>query len=237
MEEEYKDEIQSSHSAGSEKAPPPSSEHVEESKSEGILETDTPASAGAGQPAGLEEQLAALKAEAEELNREKGQFREMLQRAQADLINYRRRAEEEREDQQKYANSRLILKLLPVLDEFNLAIDYASKARPEQAEEPEAGASWLEGITLIQRKLYSLLESEAVTRIGVEGKGFDPFEHEAMAYQESTDHREGEILAVVRDGFKLHGRVIRPALVMLAKAPENVEEEDSPSRGKETEDA
>ena len=165
-----------------------------------------------GTTLGVEEQLAALKAEVEGSNMETDQFKEMLQRVQADFINYRRRAEEEREEHQKYANSRLILKLLPVLDDFNLAIDHASNS--------EAEATWLEGVKLIQRKLYALLESEKVTRTEVEGKEFDPFEHEAMAYQESSDHQEGEILTVVRDGYKLQGRVIRPALVILAKRSE-----------------
>ena len=184
---------------------------------------------------GVEDPFDVLKAEVEESNREKNQFREMLQRVQADFINYKRRTEEEREEQQKYTNSRLILKLLPVLDEFNLAIDHTSRS--------EAEAPWLEGIKLIHRKLYSLLESENVTRIEVEGEEFDPFEHEAMAYQESADHQEGQILTVVRDGYKLHGRVIRPAMVILAKNPGTTEEglsspeEGSPSTGKETEDA
>ena len=165
----------------------------------------------------------------------------MLQRAQADLINYKRRTEEEREEQQKHANSRLINKLLPVVDDFNLAIDHASRPRPDDAEAPDAGASWLEGIRLIQRKLHSLLESESVTRIEVEGREFDPFEHEAMAYQESAEHREGQVMMVVRDGYKLHGRVIRPALVILARKPETPQRENQgeniPSIGKEAEDA
>jgi molecular chaperone GrpE len=189
----------------------------------------------------LEDQMDVLKAESEESSREKAQFREMLQRAQADLINYKRRTEEEREEQQKYANSRLINKLLPVVDDFNLAIDHAPRPRPDGAEASDAAASWLEGIRLIQRKLHSLLESESVTRIEVEGREFDPFEHEAMAYQESAEHQEGQVLAVVRDGYKLHGRVIRPALVILARKPETPQRENQgeniPSIGKEAEDA
>lgn len=179
-------------------------------------------------PVGLDP-LDSLRAEVEGSNREKDQFREMLQRVQADFINYKRRAEEEREEQQKYSNSRLILRLLPVLDDFNLAIDHASKS--------EADASWMEGVKLIERKFQALLESENVTRIEVERKEFDPLEHEAMAYQESSDHREGQILTVVREGYKLQGRVIRPALVILAKTPETMEEGRSPSIGKETENA
>ena len=183
-----------------------------------------------GTPVTLEEQLEGLKAEVEELDREKSQFREMVQRSQADFINYKRRAEEERDEQQKYSSARLILKLLPVLDDLNLALDHTSKA--------EAETSWLEGIKLIHRKLYSFLESENVTKIEVEGRDFDPSEHEAIAYQQSCDHQEGKILTVARDGYKLHGRVIRPALVILARKLGTAEEEESgPSTGKETENA
>ena len=160
---------------------------------------------------------------------EREQLMEALQRTQADFVNYKRRTEEDREEQIRYSNSRLILKLLPVVDEFVLAIDHASKAGSEP--------SWLEGISLIQRKLHSLLESENVTRIQAEGKEFDPFEHEAMAYQESTDYQEGHILTVVREGYKIQDRVIRPALVILAKKPEIEVQETVPSAGKETEDA
>ena len=153
----------------------------------------------------------------------------MLQRVQADFINFKRRAEEEREEQQKHANSRLILKLLPLVDEFNLAVDHASKS--------EAEASWIEGIQLVQRKLYSFLGSENVSKIEIEENEFNPSEHEAMAYQESTEQPEGRILTIVRDGYRLHGKVIRPALVILAKQPAAKPEESSLSAEKETEDA
>ena len=160
---------------------------------------------------------------------EDGQLLDALQRVQADFINYKRRTEEDRQEQQRYSNSKLILKLLPVLDEFVLAIDHASKAGSEP--------SWLEGIALIQRKLNSLLESENVIKIEAVGKGFDPFEHEAMAYQENTDHPEGHVMSVVREGYKMHDRVLRPALVILTKAPQQESNDPSGSSTKEIEDA
>lgn len=206
MEEERKDEM----SGPAEKATSQESEY-----------TATPVD-GESQPD-------TLATDVEEHDKELNHMRENLQRVQADFVNYKHRAEDERENQQKFANTRLILKLLPVLDDFNLAIDHASNT--------EAEAPWLEGIKLISRKLVSLVESENATKIEFDGREFDPIEHEAMAYQESADHREGEILSVVRDGYKLHSRVIRPALVILAKEPEAAEEESSPSMGKETEDA
>ena len=137
---------------------------------------------------------------------------EMLQRVQADFVNYRRRSEEEREEQQKYANSRLILKFLPVVDQFNLAIEHAANS--------EAESSWLEGIRLVQRNIHALLESESVTKLDVDGKEFDPFEHEAIGFQESSEHHEGQIVSVAREGYKLRDRIIRPALVIVARTPE-----------------
>lgn len=152
------------------------------------------------------------------------QMKAALQRAQAELINYKRRAEEEKEETLKYASSRVVLKILPVLDEFSLAIAHAESTTARQDPASDGNdhqVSWLEGVRLIHRKLNSVLESELVDRIEAIGKPFDPLEHEAMGYQESTDHPEGHIMSVVREGYKMHGRVIRPALVMLAKQPEN----------------
>ena len=156
----------------------------------------------------------------QELDQE--QMKAMLQRAHAELINYKRRAEEEKEEMLKYASSRVVLKILPVLDEFALAIAHAESTAGQQAagDGNDPQASWLEGVRLIHRKLNTVLESELVDRIEAEGKPFDPLEHEAMGYQESGEHPEGHIMSVVRDGYRMHGRVIRPALVVLAKAPE-----------------
>ena len=154
---------------------------------------------------------------------------DVLRRVQADFANYKRRTDEDRQELQRHANSRLVLKLLPILDEFVLAIQHASKDGPEP--------SWLEGISLIQRKLNALMESENVVKIEALGREFDPFEHEAMAYQESPDHPEGCVMSVVREGYRLNERVLRPALVVLAKRPEiDITSSDGVSE-KEIEDA
>ena len=193
------------------------------------LETAPKTGAGMGEDMSLEDRIETLKAEVSESNKDKNQYWDMLQRVQADFINYKRRVEEEREEQQKYANGRLILRILPVLDEFNLAFEHASGS--------DAGVSWLEGVKLIHRKIVAFLESENVSKMEVGGREFDPFEHEAVGHQESADYQEGEIIGVARDGYKMHDRIIRPALVILAKKPELAEEKGSPSKEKETEDA
>ena len=142
-----------------------------------------------------------------------------MQRAQADLVNYRRRSEENQENLRKFSTSRLLTTLLPVLDEFNLALGQAPNI-------DETSIPWMDGIRLIHRKLHSLVEAEGVSRIEAEGKLFDPFEHEAIAQQESYDHEDGEVIAIIRDGYKLHERILRPSQVIVSKKPESVRQPD-----------
>ena len=157
---------------------------------------------------GLAEQVAALCRDLDQARKQTGQNLDLAQRAQAELINYRRRSDDDRIAQQKYANGRLITKLLPLADEMDLAI--------AQAGANSTGA-WLEGIKLIRRKLGAFLESEGVTRIEAAGVMFNPLEHEALDTHESTQHPSGYITKVVRTGYRLHDRVIQPAQVIVAR--------------------
>ena len=166
----------------------------------------------------LESKIEALSAELDETKREKGQFQDMAQRLQADFLNFKRRTADEREELQKYAGGYIITRLLPVLDEFELAINHANKN--------EAEAQWLQGVKLIHRKLFALLESHGVKRIEALGKEFDPFEHEALGEQESPDAKPGDVLAVAREGYRLYERILRPAQVIVAKGPEQPSLED-----------
>ena len=165
---------------------------------------------GPGQSNGEETGPENREAETETLQAERDQLKSALQRAQADLVNYRTRAEAERNDLLKYANNRLLARFLPILDELSMALDQAPKSGT-----PE---SLVEGFRLISRKLHSLLDLEGVKQIEAQGKYFDPSEHEALAQQESTDCEDGQILIVVRQGYKLHERVLRPAQVIVAKS-------------------
>lgn len=151
----------------------------------------------------------ALNARLGEAEQEREQFRRLLQRTQADFINYRKRAEEEKREQEQVANARLVRSLLPVIDDFQLAIDHASQDPNER--------SWKEGFELIYRKLLSILEAEGIVRIEVLGKPFDPFEHEAIAYREAEGASEGTVVEVLQAGYKIHGKVLRPARVVVAK--------------------
>ena len=155
----------------------------------------------------------ALRAQLEEMERERTQFRNLAQRTQADFANYRRRVDEERDEVVAQAAGRFVAKLLPVMDEFKLAVEHAEKQGAE--------ATWLEGIKLIQKKLQDILESEGVQRIKGEGQRFDPWEHEALMYQDTDAVEDGHIVAVVRDGYKIRNRVLRPAQVVVARAPDS----------------
>ncbi len=148
----------------------------------------------------------------EEIERDRDQFKALAQRAQADLVNYRRRVDDERQELQRNANASLLTKFLGVVDDFERAIDML----PGDA----ASAGWEEGLLLVKRNLESLLESEGVSKIDTAGKLFDPWEHEAVHYIESTDNEDGAIVQVFRDGYRLHDRVLRASQVIVAKAPD-----------------
>ena len=147
----------------------------------------------------------------DDLERERDRFKAMAQRTQADLVNYRRRMDEERRELQRNANADLITKFLAVVDDFERAIDML----PEDV----AAAGWQEGLMLVKRNLDNLLESEGVSKIEAAGKPFDPWEHEAVHYMETQDVDDGTIMQVSREGYRLHDKVLRASQVIVAKAP------------------
>jgi len=163
-------------------------------------------------PSKLVAEIEALQAELAASNTKAEEYLAGLQRERAEFSNYRRRTTEEREQMLGLAGEDLIRKVLVLADDFDLAIE----ARPEAiASEP-----WVEGVTAIDRKLRGLLESEGVRQIEAEpGTPFDPREHEAIANVAGSGHPEGSIVDVVRRGYKLRDRVIRPALVAVAAEP------------------
>ena len=152
-----------------------------------------------------------MKAEMEEALREKEQFKAMAQRAQADLENYRRRAVDEQSEIRRNAGTTLLLKFLGVVDD----IDRALELMPADV----AGSGWVDGLELIQRNMKSILDSEGVEKIEAKGRRFEPWEHEAVSYQETPDGEDGVVTDVFREGYKLHDRVLRAAQVVVSKAP------------------
>ena len=154
-----------------------------------------------------------LRAELQATTAKADEYLAGLQRERAEFSNYRRRTSEEREAMLGLAGEDLIRKVLAIADDFDLAIDN----RPADL----AGSSWVDGVTAIDRKLRALLDSEGVRPVEAEaGKPFDPREHEAIVTVPGTGRAEGEIVEVIRRGYKLRDRILRPALVAVAAAAE-----------------
>jgi molecular chaperone GrpE len=165
-------------------------------------------------PAPAPTEVEQLRAQLAEAERERNQFKSLAQRIQADFANFRKRAEEEQGEFQRNANAQLLLKLLPALDDLERALGQLSEGSAG------ADAGWVEGMRLVARKFLAVLEELGVRRIEALQKPFDPWEHEIVGYQETTEHAEGLVLGLAREGYKLHGRVLRPALVTVAKSPQ-----------------
>ena len=166
----------------------------------------------------LEEQVNRLKSDLHTAQEESANNLDASLRAQAEMANFRRRTDEDRISNAKYSNSRLIGNILPVLEELELAITH-TEANAEN--NVSANGQLLEGIKLIQRKLTSVLESEGVAAIEAVGLMFNPLEHEAVGTEETTEIEAGYVTEILRPGFRLHDRIIRPAQVMVAMIPKD----------------
>ncbi len=157
--------------------------------------------ANGGDVAELAARLAQAEAQAAE-------YKDQWLRATADYKNFKRRADTERGELIRSAGAGLLLKLLPVVDDFDRAI---ANIPPEVAE-----TAWWGGTQLIAQKLRTLLESEGVKPIEVQGQDFDPNVHEAVLYEES-EGQDGKVVAELQRGYKLYERVLRPAMVKVGR--------------------
>lgn len=130
------------------------------------------------------------------------------QRERANFVNYKRRVERELADAQQNASVTVLARFLPVLDDFELAL----KNMPENEE----AKKWAQGVSLVQRKFATLLENEGMKRIEATGQQFDPNFHEAVVHVEA-EQPENEVIEVLRQGYTLSDKVVRPALVKVSK--------------------
>ena len=152
-------------------------------------------------------------AQLEETITEREQFKALLQRVQADFLNYKKRVEEEQSVVLQRASITMLLKFLPILDDFSNAFNQITTTTDEDQ-------SWLEGIRIINRKLWTIVQTEGVSTMEVKGRPFNPLEHEAIGQEETTEHPENTVIRVIRDGLKMNELIIRPAQVIVAKKPE-----------------
>jgi molecular chaperone GrpE len=152
---------------------------------------------GAGAP-----EAAALKAERDDLY-------DRLLRKTAEFDNYRKRIDRERQEQRQGAAADLLEDLLPLVDDFERAMTVETG--------PDAEA-YRRGIELIYKQLMDLLQKRGVTPIETKGVLFDPHVHQAVASEPSAGHRDGEVVQELRRGYMLGPRLLRPAMVKVAKA-------------------
>ncbi|MBI4306596.1 MAG: nucleotide exchange factor GrpE [Chloroflexi bacterium] len=149
--------------------------------------------------------------EYEEAVRERDQFRTLAQRVQADFVNYRKRVDAERDATRRLATRDLLVKLVQVLDNFELAL------REEITRDIDQ--RWVDGMRGVKRSLDVILAGEGIESFGKAGEHFDPRLHEALARVPTVDAKPDIVLKVHRAGYKLHGDVIRPAMVEIATSP------------------
>ncbi len=144
-------------------------------------------------------------------------LKDKLLRGAADYENAKKRLIKEKEDFLKFANEKLIGELLPVLDNLNRAIEQAEKANPDDPI--------LKGIHLIEKHVFDILKKYGLTRINAMGKPFSVEFHEAIGQVETEEAEEGTILEELEAGYLLHGKLLRPSRVRIAKAPDEKETE------------
>ncbi len=155
------------------------------------------------------EEFDKLAQELQEVQSQAKEYFEGWQRERADFANYKRRIEREQQAMRSNITAEVVKKYLIVLDD----LERAMKTLPDEG----SAAAWGSGIELIMRKLQNILDSEGIKRIPAENEEFDPARHEAISYEESSDHSGGQIIEVVQQGYTLGDRVIRPALVRVAR--------------------
>lgn len=143
--------------------------------------------------------------------REKEQFKRLAQRAQADLVNYRRRVESEQESSRLRNQQRIVLRFADVIDQLETAL------KSDALENADSG--WLEGIMVIQKNFVNAIAAEGFARFSSVGEEFDPRRHEAVLSSPSADHEPNTVIAEHRSGYTQHDEVVRPAQVEIAIAP------------------
>ena len=146
---------------------------------------------------------------AAELRRERDDFKDRWVRKTAEFDNYRKRIERERREHADMAIADLLEAILLVVDDFDLALTV------EAGQEAEA---YRTGVELIHAKLLGVLKKHGVRAIDALGADFDPNVHQAVVHESSPDHRDGEVIGELRKGYMLGDKLLRPAMVKVAKA-------------------
>ena len=170
---------------------------------------------GAQSPVGEEQDELPRERALEELIRlltlEKDQINEQLLRTMADLQNFRKRVEQEKQQLRQFATEQLVYDLLPVLDNFERTLMAIHKGATVESVH--------DGINAVERQLRSVLETRNVSRIAAFGQPFDPSQHEAIGTVETAEHPEGTVIEEVEPGYRMGEKIVRPVRVRVARRP------------------
>ena len=142
----------------------------------------------------------------EEVRRERDALQDRLLRTAAEFDNYRKRMDRERRDLAEYTAGEAIKDLLPIIDNLERALQAPAQDDPLR-----------KGVELIHKQMLEILRRRGVTPIEALGADFDPNVHEAVTHEESDQHREGEVMEELQRGYKVGDRLLRPAMVKVAK--------------------
>ncbi len=193
--------------------PSSEAEIEEQGPVEDSVETEVAGQDGEGEEPHAEESSAGEEEEQAEPTAEEqiAEWRERAMRSAADLENFRKRMEREKREARCYANQLLLEELLPVFDNFQMGL---------QAAAADSESMIYRGMEMVKKQLDEFLSSQGVEEIRAEGEIFDPSVHEAVSQEECSDSEEGKVLRVIRRGYRMSDRLLRPANVVVARAPE-----------------
>ncbi|MDY6849379.1 MAG: nucleotide exchange factor GrpE [Thermodesulfobacteriota bacterium] len=154
----------------------------------------------------------AVERELEQAREEAQRNHDQYLRVAADLENFRKRAQREKEELSKFANERILREILPVVDNLERAVEHAR-------QENSSGEGLLEGVEMTLTQFGKVLEKFGVTPVSSIGEPFDPARHEAVGQLETAEHAPNVVAQELQKGYLLHERLLRPAMVLVAKPP------------------
>ncbi len=166
-----------------------------------------------------------LKSQNIKLDKMVGDAREIVTKNKADMENLRKRTRREVENVKEFAAESIISKLLSVMDHFNLAL--------HSMESAEEVSSVIQGVSMIKKELENILEAEGLSPIEALNQPFDPNVHDAVSTTENPDQEDGTIIDVLRSGWKLKTKVIRPSMVVVNKLPDEKQTTPPPDNDSE----
>ena len=159
--------------------------------------------------AGTAPEIADIQQRLQQAEQESASFKDQYLRAAAEMRNYKRRVEQDRAELIRNAGAGVLMKLLPILDDLELAMAHV----PQEI----AASPWFDGLKMVQTKLQTMLEGEGVKPIEALGQNFDPRVHEAVMHESAGPEMAGKVTAELRRGYTLHDRVIRPTMVKVGE--------------------